>query len=171
MKNDRLEDFVKAHREEFEIHSPSPEIWEKLNQKLPKQATKRTLNRRWLSIAAVIAVALIGSAVLVHSLVFNNDGLRLAADTDPEVRELLEAEAYYAQQVNGKLQEIRKCYRLNPELQMEVEDDLNELEQMYNELKNDLKDNVSNKNVIEAMIENNRFRLKLVDEVLEQINC
>ena len=42
---------------------------------------------------------------------------------------------------------------------------------MYNELKGDLKENISNKAVIEAMIDNNRTRLKLVDEVLEQINC
>jgi len=38
-------------------------------------------------------------------------------------------------------------------------------------LKTNLKDNVSNKAVIEAMIENNRYRLKLVNDVLEQINC
>jgi len=42
---------------------------------------------------------------------------------------------------------------------------------MYHELKNDLKENISNKEVIEAMIENNRFRMKLVDDVLDQINC
>ena len=53
----------------------------------------------------------------------------------------------------------------------EVEMDLNELEEMYNVLKTDLRENISNKMVIEAMIENNRFRLKLVDDVLDQIKC
>ena len=95
----------------------------------------------------------------------------MAAKADPELQELIEAEAYYAYEVNGKLKEIQKCYKLNPEIQMEVEGDLQELGSMYNSLKNDLKDNVSNKEVIEAMIENNRFRLKLVDDVLKQINC
>ena len=42
---------------------------------------------------------------------------------------------------------------------------------MYNSLKSDLNENVAKKTVIEAMIENNRYRLKMVDEVLEQINC
>ncbi|WP_423128946.1 hypothetical protein [Gaoshiqia sp. Z1-71] len=170
MKNDRLEEFVTGHRDEFDIHTPPPEIWEKLNRRLPKQA-KKSLPRRWISIAAALAIVLLGSGVVVRSLVFNRDGTRLGADANPEMRELLEAEAYYAQQIHGKLEEIRKCYRLNPELQEEVEDDLQELEHMYNELRKDLKENISNKEVIEAMIENNRFRLKLVDEVLEQINC
>ena len=59
----------------------------------------------------------------------------------------------------------------HPELKAQIEGDLNELETMYMSLKSDLKDNVSNKEVIEAMIENNRNRMKLVDDVLEQINC
>ena len=42
---------------------------------------------------------------------------------------------------------------------------------MYKVLKSELDENISNKSVIEAMIENNRFRLKLCDDVLEQIKC
>ncbi len=83
----------------------------------------------------------------------------------------MEAEAFYAQQVSSKLQEIQKCYYTFPELKTEIESDLNELEQMYRVLKTDLQENISNKSVIEAMIENNRFRLKLCDNVLEQIKC
>lgn len=83
----------------------------------------------------------------------------------------MEAEAFYAQEVSGKLAEIQKCYQVYPELKTEIEGDLNELESMYLSLKNDLKENISNKEVIEAMIENNRNRMKLVDDVLEQINC
>ena len=49
--------------------------------------------------------------------------------------------------------------------------DLTELEEMYKVLQLDLKDNISNKAVIEAMIDNNRTRMKLVDDVLKQINC
>jgi hypothetical protein len=90
---------------------------------------------------------------------------------DPELKELIEAEAFYASQVNEKMDEIRKCYTTFPEIKEEVEMDLTELQEMYNVLKTDLKENVSNKEVIEAMIENNRYRLKMVDQVLDQINC
>jgi len=172
MKNDRLEDFVRTHRDEFDVHDPSPEMWAELNRKLPGKVSKRSLIIRWGSVAAVLAVVVLGSTVLIRFLRSDGGGTAIAQqEADPEVKELLEAEAYYAQQVNGKLEEIRKCYTLNPELQVEVEDDLTELQQMYNVLKQDLEENVSNKAVIEAMIENNRFRLKLVSDVLEQVNC
>ncbi|RKD87707.1 hypothetical protein [Mangrovibacterium diazotrophicum] len=172
MKNDRLEDFVRTHRDEFDLHDPSPEMWAEINRKLPVTVSKRSVFVRWASVAAIFAVVILGSTVLIRSLRSDGGGTVVAQEeADPEVKELLEAEAYYAQQVNGKLEEIRKCYALNPELQVEVEDDLTELEQMYDVLKEDLAENVSNKAVIEAMIENNRFRLKLVNDVLEQVNC
>ena len=171
MKKDRLEEFVINNREDFDIHSPSPEVWEKLNKQLTPTTIKQPRNLNWLKIAAVIALAILGSGVVVTQIMMPDQQYKFAQEVDPEMKELIEAEAYYAQQVDGKLKEIRKCYQLIPELQMEVEDDLQELESMYNNLKTDLKENVSNKEVIEAMIENNRFRMKLVDQVLEQINC
>ena len=171
MKKDQLESFITENRTSFDVHSPSPDLWEKLNTQIHQQKKKHWSKNRWLQIAAVFAVIVFGSAIVMNSIFLPSQQLNLSADADSEVRELIEAEAYYAQQVNGKMKEIRKCYKLIPELQMEVENDLIELEDMYKSLRLDLKENFSSKEVIEAMIENNRYRMKLVDEVLEQINC
>lgn len=171
MKEDRFEKFVRDNRQDFDIHSPSPEVWDQLNRKLPANQVRQSRTQSWLKIAAVVAIALIGSGIVVTNFILPDQRYHLAGEVDSELQELIEAEAYYAQQVDVKLKEIQKCYQLIPELQMEVENDLQELETMYNTLKTDLKENVSNKEVIEAMIQNNRFRMKLVDNVLEQINC
>lgn len=167
--NNGLEDFIKANRNEFDFREPSPEVWKKIASK--NKITKVISLRSYIvRVAAVIAVAAISSAVLwqTNILGFGNFA---SNTTDPELQELIEAEAFYAQQVNSKLKEIQKCYYTFPELKEDVEMDLNELESMYKVLKTDLRENISNKTVIEAMIENNRFRLKLVDDVLEQIKC
>lgn len=169
MKPDRLEEFVRANREAFDDLEPSPEIWEKIKKDSAKNKKFR-INPVLFRVAAVLAVLLITAALLLKNNLFNSSEFTAFAD-DPELQELLEAESYYSQEVNVKLKEIRKCYYTIPDLKDEVETDLNELEKMYFELKKDLKDNISNKEVIEAMIENNRYRLKLVDDVLEQINC
>lgn len=171
MKEDRFEKFIRDHRDDFDIHSPSPEIWGSLNKQMHNQNSKFRMSLGWIKVAAVICIVLLSSGVFIINFISHNQRLSLAEDADPQIHELIEAEAYYAQQVNGKLKEIRKCYELIPELQLEVENDLLELESMYNSLKTDLKENISNKEVIEAMIENNRYRMKLVDDVLEQINC
>ena len=169
MKTDRLEEFIKSNREAFDQYEPSEKVWEQIS-KSTRKAKTINFTTYFLRVAAVIAVAVISSVVIIKTNIFNSDELALQND-DPELLELIEAEAYYAGQVNEKMDEIRKCYVTFPEIKNEVEMDLNELEEMYNTLKIDLKENISNKAVIEAMIENNRYRLKMVDEVLDQINC
>ena len=123
----------------------------------------------FIRVAAVLVVALISSVLVWQSGILSSN--KLARNADPELVELMETETYYSHQVNKKLKEIQKCYYTYPELKDEIETDLNELEDMYKVLKDDLGENISNKSVIEAMIENNRYRLKLCDDVLEQINC
>ncbi len=169
MKTDRLEEFVRNNREEFDQFEPSAEVWKNI-EKTTRLSKIRRLNSPLLRVAAVLVLALIFTITLYKTNILNNR-VYTKEIKDPELRELVEAEAYYAQQVDGKLKEIRKCYYTNPELKNEIETDLSELEDMYNVLKGDLKENISNKTVIEAMIDNNRTRLKLVDEVLEQIKC
>ncbi len=169
MKTDRLEEYIKNNREAFDNKIPSPKVWENIENVADTKKMIR-LPRVWLRVAAVVAVVIISTIIVTQTNILT-PGAYTAKSTDPELQELIETEAFYAQQVNGKLKEIRKCYHTNPDIKNEVETDLTELEKMYNELKNDLRDNISNKMVIEAMINNNRNRLKLVDEVLEQIKC
>jgi hypothetical protein len=169
MKTDRLEEFIKNNREAFDELEPSPEVWAKIVSGTKKTKTIR-LTGYIFKVAAVLVFAIIFSVLMMKNDGFRN-GNNSAENIDPEMVELIEAEAYYAGQVNKKMEEIEKCYDTYPEIKDDVEADLNELQEMYNTLKTDLNENISKKEVIEAMIENNRHRLKMVDEVLEQINC
>jgi len=69
------------------------------------------------------------------------------------------------------MKEINKCYEIFPELKNDIENDLEELNVMYKKLEEDLNDDFYNREVIEAMIQNNRLKLEMVDRVLNQINC
>lgn len=169
MKTDHFEEFIKNNREDFDQLEPSAKVWENISAATPKTKVRR-LNTYLIRIAAVLVLAVIFTVTLYKTNLLT-PGKMAGNSNNPELLELIEAEEFYAQQVNGKLKEIRKCYYTFPELKEEIETDLLELEEMYDILKSDLKENISNKSVIEAMINNNRYRLKLVDEVLEQINC
>ncbi len=169
MKTDRLEEFIKENREVFDQYEPSDKVWEQISKSKRKPKTV-TFTTYFLRVAAVLAVISIFSVIISKTNIFKSSEFAQQS-IDPELRELIEAEAFYASQVDEKMDEIRKCYVAFPEIKEDVEMDLNELQQMYNVLKTDLKENVSKKAVIEAMIENNRYRLKMVDDVLDQINC
>jgi len=165
----RLEEFIRNNREEFDNLEPSAEVWNRIKSGHNK-TRKLKIVPVLLRVAAVFAVIIVTTAILLKTNILLTGDYASVSD-DPELMELIEAESYYAHQVDTRLKEIRKCYYTFPELKNEVETDLTELESMYIDLKKDLKENVSNKVVIEAMIENNRYRLKLVDDVLEQIKC
>jgi hypothetical protein len=169
MRTDRLEEFIRHNRDDFDELEPSPEVWARIAQNATKSKRIR-INGNLLKVVAILVFAVIFSVLILKDVGFRNDN-STAANIDPEMIELIEAEAYYAGQINEKMEEIEKCYDTYPEIKDDVEADLNELQEMYNTLKTDLNENISKKEVIEAMIENNRHRLKVVDEVLEQINC
>lgn len=171
MKRDRLESFVEENRHEFDYMEPSEKVWEAINLKLDQDQKKPERKFLLLKIAALIVLVLAIPAVIYLQSGNTGFGAKNNVPVDPEIQELMEAEAYYAEEVSGKLAEIQKCYKVHPEIKSEIETDLSELESMYISLKKDLHENISNREVIEAMIENNRNRMKLVDEVLEQINC
>ena len=155
----------------FDYMERSELVGEGVNLKLEPEQKNPERRFLLLKIAAVIVLVLAIPAVIYIQTGTTESRAKNDAPVDPEIQELMEAEAYYAEEVSGKLAEIQKCYKVHPELKSEIETDLNELESMYILLKKDLHENISNKEVIEAMIENNRNRMKLVDEVLEQINC
>jgi len=171
MKTDRLEEFVNENRHEFDRMEPSDKIWESISKQINKKPKHQIRLMNWMKIAAVVAMISLVPAIVYQVRFSEQWQTAEAVQIDPEVQELMEAEAFYAQEVSGKLAEIQKCYTVYPELKGEIDGDLKELENMYHSLKSDLKENISNKEVIEAMIENNRNRMKLVDDVLAQINC
>jgi len=171
MKPDRLESFVNENRHEFDQMEPSDKIWEAISNQLNEQSKPKIRKLNWMKVAVVAAILVLVPTIIYQVKFAHQSQMGKAVQLDPEVQELMEAEAFYAQEVSGKLIEIQKCYKIYPELKGEIEGDLNELETMYLSLKKDLKENISNKEVIEAMIDNNRNRMKLVDDVLEQINC
>ena len=165
----KLEDFIRDNRDDFDSELPSPELWNRIESKLgKKEMGKYKFLKIASAVAAVLVLALIGTYLLKPA----DDHYRKYANvSDPEIKNLLETEAFYAKEVSTKIDEIQKCYKIYPDLKMDIENDLNEPDQMYRDLEKDLDDNLYNKEVIEAMIQNNRFRLEMVDRVLNQINC
>jgi len=165
--SDRLEDFVKQQREQFDLHEPDPSIWLKINPaNVPEVKERRPM--RWLRVAAAVAMIFGGSAAGIYFLTGEK------AETDQLSNELYleiqETEQYYSQMVTQRYDELKPFLMENPGAQRMLEDDMEELDEVYLELKEDLKDNVSNPEVIEAMILNYRVKLEILEEVLNQLN-
>ena len=54
----------------------------------------------------------------------------------------------------------------DPDLRSEIDMELVDLDRVFLDLKDDLKDNADNEEVIEAMIQNYRLKLEILEEML-----
>jgi len=164
--SDRLEDFVKQQREQFDLHEPDPSIWLKINPaNVPMVKERRSM--RWLRVAAAVAMIFAGSTAGIYFLTGEK------AETDQFAGELYqeiqETEQYYSQMVSQRYEELQPFLMDNPGAEEMLNADMEELDEVYEELKEDLKDNVSNPEVVEAMILNYRVKLEILEDLLNQL--
>jgi hypothetical protein len=169
--SDRLEEFVKQHREEFDLREPGLSVWLKINpasvpmEKVPVTRERRFVRR--LRVAAAVALIFAGSSAGIYYLA------RGGAETDMYSSELYvemqESELYYSKQVSERYRELQPYLAADPVVGRMLEDDIKELDEVFEELKNDLKENVSNPEVIEAMILNYRLKLEILEDLLYQL--
>jgi len=160
---DRLEEYIRKNREALDIHSPSAEIWLKVNNTMrPRRPVKK-----WLAIAASVAVLAVLS-VFFYQAGRNSVNQRLVSDEEMPARlQLREADAYYTKQINSLYNEAEPLLTANPELKAELNNDLIQVDSIYADLKKDLKDNIANQDVVEALIRNYEIKIEILQEMLD----
>lgn len=165
-KKDKLADFMRENRELFDDRAPSPELWDNISRQLNTGSRKRrSLAVNWLSGAAA---ALVLTLLVPTVWYFTNDGLQ-SYDTSLS-GEIFEITNYYETQIEEKIQLVSTLSANEPSIRTELDADLERLDQVLAELKEDLKDGVANREVISAMIQNYRMKLSILEQVLEYVD-
>ena len=72
--------------------------------------------------------------------------------------QLKETEIYYNNLANSLYREATPMLTRNPEIEKELSTDISQIDSICSEIKKDLKDNVANQDVIEALIQNYRIK-------------
>jgi hypothetical protein len=164
---DNLEEYIRKHREEMDMYKPSSAVRRRIRKGLKNGKTR---GYRWISIAAMIAI-IFGTAA-----VFFRQGYRLSLKPERDGSyqtmikagsELKEAEIYYNSLANSLYREAKPMLTKNPEINTELTADITHIDSICSEIKKDLKDNVANEDVIEALIQNYRIKIRLLEDMLE----
>jgi len=165
---DKLENFILSNRDEFDLYEPKPGIWSKIE----KSVHKKTINWKGFLWKAAAAILIFGFSFLVHDFIYEGKkeiAHKKIKEKKIEIPELREAEIYYTNMLNHKLQEIQPILAKHPDLNNEIKTDLSELDSIYFELKKDLNDNIANHEVVEAMIQNYRLRITILEDILKEL--
>lgn len=163
---DKLEEYIRKNRESLDKYNPPSGIWKKITRDLKKDKTR--INR-FISIAAMFVV-IMGTALIMFRLGkgmsesqnenSNNTGL------SPDKSHLRETEIYYNNLINSLYREATPLLTGNPEIKKELTDDFSQLDSICYEIKRDLKDNIANQEVVEALIQNYRIKIRLLEDML-----
>jgi hypothetical protein len=167
MKNDRLERFISENRQDFETHEPSEEVWEKVRR---SAGISRTSVPGWLKVASVLILVCIAMSAAWFLGAGTNRSTARLEKAEESIPELKEAEIYYNGMIYQKLNEIEPHLTIYPGLMDELTTDFSNLDSIYSDLRNDLKDRVCTEEVVQALIQNYRIKLQMLEELLEKIN-
>jgi hypothetical protein len=171
--NDSFEKFIRSNQEKFDFREPDPGLWNKIAEDIrPVRKIRWRLVLSRAAMVAVIFAASYGINEFVHQV---RDGKSGTLGTQPagngnHIPGLQEAEAYYSGLVNEKMDELKPIIASCPSLEEELNIDLSELDKVYMELKGDLQDNMANQEVIEAIVENYRMKISILEHLLKEIN-
>lgn len=167
--SDKLKKHIEENRSSFEVYKGDYDsMWNEIDAKLNREEADVSRTFPWKTILRIAASVTLIMMVSIGALWIKGNTNRYAdgvslQDLSPE---LAEAEIYYSQILEAKISLIRTS---NMDLVPVVIKDFEMLDSAYNELKLDLEDNVYNEEVIDAMIQNYRIKLQILETILEDI--
>lgn len=171
MKKDKLEKFVLENREDFDVFEPDEKLWDGIQNDM---TPVRKLNWKTIALRVAAVVVIFISSYFFHDFMQGDNNVNLTeVNTDQpneQMQMLMEAEVFYTSQINSAQEEFILLSGNNTALIEDINYDLNELDTVFEDLKNDLKENGDNQEVVEAMIQNYRIKLQILEDMLGQMN-
>ena len=161
---DKFEEHIKKVRQDLDIYNPPPELWNRIERTLEKE---KSIKLKWLSVAAMIIVVLgIAALLLKPSFNQNSNVIHNAEGINQVTPQLSETEIYYNNLVSAIYREAAPLLSTNPEINKELTEDLSRLDSIGSEIRKDLKDNIANQEVVEALIQTYRIKIRLLEDIL-----
>jgi hypothetical protein len=163
---DKLEEYIRKNREELDIYNTPSGTWRSIKKELQR---KKSPAMRWLSIAAMLVVILgSGIALIKYANWSDETENQMSEFSDMKLSnpQLQETEIYYNNLVNSLYKEATPMLTANPEIGRELTSDMFHLDSICSDIKRDLKDNIDNQEVVEALIQNYRIKIRLLEDML-----
>lgn len=169
---DKFEKFISENRDQFDFREPYPGIWKKIEANI---RPKKHLNLRIIISRAAAVLLIFAASYAVNEFVHRHRHNRMETEKkrpsqkEIAIPELQEAEAYYSGLIDKKLEEVKPILANCPSLEKELQIDMTELDSVCLDLKKDLKDNIANQEVIDAIIENYRMKIAILEDLRKEI--
>ncbi|PUZ24313.1 hypothetical protein GA0116948_10798 [Chitinophaga costaii] len=172
MEENEFESFVRHHRHAFEEGGPDAKVWSALEKTFPAKPSGgivRSMQHHWLKIAVVL-VLLINVGVLIKMFVFDKPvASETVVNNNAVAPSAQDAQAYYASQIEQKLQAIRQFPQDQLGLDSAAQAELQLRNSTYEALQKELKANPGNERIHAALIQYYQLKVELLDRILDEL--
>jgi len=166
---DNFEKHVRENASEFDEHKADrSKMWAKISQELKVEETK--VVPLWKSpmvrMAATLLI-LLGLAGFIGLQILGSDA---SVETQYASKELLDIDMHYKGLVSYQVQLVQNNPNLSEEDKTEFLSFMDELDTEYEQLRLEMRNNLDNERVLEAIVSNYKQRIELIEKLLKQIN-
>jgi len=171
----RLEDFIRANKDEFDDLEPQTDLWSRIEKQLPvqevieKKREVKTFSLGFVLRVAAAVILIMGISFLIFLRSIKPESVNLAA-INPEYAK---QQMHYASLVETKRTELKEIAKTNPELYKEFSSEIAQMDSTYNKLNSELANSPNQELVLQAMIKNLQIQTQVLTQqlgVLEQYN-
>ena len=166
---DKFEKHIRENHKSFdEVKADRLKMWDKIEGRIEKKEAKRIALWRRASTRAAVALLLVAGIGLTF-LKINSNQNSFAANGAHD-QQLMEINGHYDNIMNAKIQLIQNNPNLSTDDKNEFMSFIQELDTEYEELKIEMEKDLDNEKVLEAIIENYRKRIQLMENFLNRLN-
>jgi len=162
----RLEEFIRANKEDFDEIEPSADLWARIEKHLPpvveepKKREAKTFSLWFVMRVAASVVIVMGIGFGIYLRNEKKGGVDYAAINPVYAKQRMQ----YASLIQTRRSELKSAATSDPELYKEFSSQLAQMDSTYKELSTELTTSPNQERVLRAMIHN----LKIQTEVLTQ---
>ncbi len=168
----RLEDLIRANKEEFDDLEPRMELWDRIEKQLPaevvelpKKKEARTFSLGFVMRVAAMIIVVMGVSFALYLRSQKAAGVDLAA-INPEYAK---KQVQYASLIKTRRSELKEQTKSDPQLYEEFNGEIKKMEASYKKLKHDLATSPNQERVLRAMIRNLQIQAEVLDQQLQVI--
>lgn len=156
---DRIEQFIRENRAEFDVHEPRPQLWDNIADNL----LQHRQHGRWRMAAIAASLFLVVIASTWVTMYVGNKRNVVNTQAHAPQSEAKNAEIYYTSLVAEKQQELNKYASAQPQLYGRFRQDLVDLQASYARLKKEYAATPEKEVVLHAMIENLQLQTHIIE--------
>lgn len=163
--SDKLKEFIKDNKKEFQEKGPSDKLWAKIEAELDQKKQPKKLFKLypWMSIAAIGLLSL----GLYFTYNYKQSQNIVVADIN---KDFSQKETRFVNQIQEKKDSLFYYASANPDLYQKFTTDLKSLDHEYERLKTELPKSPNQLFVVKAMVKNREMQLQVLKQQLMIIN-